>query len=213
MAPGADAVEIRGDVGVAAWISCAGKPPWVLPDDQRRDDERSLTYDWEPLEDELELLGHPRLRLTLTAPSSGRLSLGEAQRRLRGRRVGTRLARDPQPRPPARTRGSAASRARDSDGRRARARGDVLDLRAGPSRATCARGLRLAEHVAAAARRRARRRSRLRRARAADARRPVADPRAGSPHAAGDHRRLRARTHTGHPSSDGSSAGRTRRVS
>ncbi len=64
-----DAVEIRGDVGVTAWISCAGKPPWVLPDDQRRDDERSLTYDWEPLEDELELLGHPRLRLTLTAPS------------------------------------------------------------------------------------------------------------------------------------------------
>lgn len=63
-----DVVEIAGDVGIAAWISCAGKPPWVLPDDQRDDDARSLTYDWERLHDELELLGHPRLRLTVTSP-------------------------------------------------------------------------------------------------------------------------------------------------
>ena len=57
----------EGDVGTAAWISCAGKPPWTLPDDQREDDALSLTYDW-PLEEELELLGHPRLRLTVTSP-------------------------------------------------------------------------------------------------------------------------------------------------
>jgi putative CocE/NonD family hydrolase len=62
-----DHVVVHGDVGTAAWISCAGKPPWTLPEDQREDDERSLTYDW-PLDDELELLGHPRLRLTVTSP-------------------------------------------------------------------------------------------------------------------------------------------------
>lgn len=64
---GSDAIEVRGDVGVAAWISCAGKPPWVLPDDQRDDDARSLTYEWGPLSDELEVLGHPRVRLTVTS--------------------------------------------------------------------------------------------------------------------------------------------------
>ena len=62
-----DRIAVRGDVGTAAWISCAGKPPWTLPDDQREDDALSLTYDW-PLEEELELLGHPRLRLTVTSP-------------------------------------------------------------------------------------------------------------------------------------------------
>jgi uncharacterized protein len=65
---GDDRIEILGDVGVAAWISCAGKPPWVLPDDQRADDDRSLTYDWLPLESQLEILGHPRVRLTVTSP-------------------------------------------------------------------------------------------------------------------------------------------------
>jgi len=64
---GADRIVVRGDVGTAAWISCAGKPPWTLPDDQREDDARSLTYDWAPLEHELEILGHPRLRLTVTS--------------------------------------------------------------------------------------------------------------------------------------------------
>ena len=59
---------MRGDVGTAAWISCAGKSPWTLPDDQREDDERSLLYDWPALEDELEILGHPRLSVTVTSP-------------------------------------------------------------------------------------------------------------------------------------------------
>ena len=63
-----DEVVARGDVGVAAWISCAGKPPWGLPDDQREDDARSLTYDWKPLDDELEVLGHPRVRLVVSSP-------------------------------------------------------------------------------------------------------------------------------------------------
>jgi len=64
----ADRISVRGDVGTAAWISCAGKAPWGLPDDQREDDARSLTYDWPALDDELELLGHPRLRLSVTSP-------------------------------------------------------------------------------------------------------------------------------------------------
>ena len=63
-----DRIDVEGDVGVAAWISCAGKPPWTLPEDQREDDARSLTYDWEALDAELEILGHPRVRLTATSP-------------------------------------------------------------------------------------------------------------------------------------------------
>jgi uncharacterized protein len=64
----ADRITVRGDVGTEAWISCAGKPPWTLPEDQRADDAQSLTYDWTPLEDELEILGHPQLRVTVTSP-------------------------------------------------------------------------------------------------------------------------------------------------
>ena len=65
---GIDTIYVRGDVGRAAWISCAGKLPWGLPDDQRFDDALSLTYDWEPLEADLDVMGHPRLRLTVTSP-------------------------------------------------------------------------------------------------------------------------------------------------
>jgi predicted acyl esterase len=61
-------IPMQGDVGTAAWISCAGKPPWTLPEDQRDDDARSLAYTWDPLEEELEVLGHPRVRLTVTSP-------------------------------------------------------------------------------------------------------------------------------------------------
>lgn len=63
-----DRITVVGDVGIAAWISCAGKPPWTLPEDQSEDDARSLAYEWEPLDDELEVLGHPRVRLTVTSP-------------------------------------------------------------------------------------------------------------------------------------------------
>jgi hypothetical protein len=43
---GVDTIEVSPDVGVAAWISCAGALPWGQPSDQRVDDARSLTYDW-----------------------------------------------------------------------------------------------------------------------------------------------------------------------
>jgi putative CocE/NonD family hydrolase len=64
---GDDVVAVRGDVGRTAWISCAGRPPWGLPDDQRADDAYSLLYDWDPLASELDVLGHPRVSLTVTA--------------------------------------------------------------------------------------------------------------------------------------------------
>jgi uncharacterized protein len=66
---GTDRLEVRADVGSAAWISCAGHLPFGQPDDQREDDAWSLTYDW-GLEEELEILGHPRLvvRVGASAP-------------------------------------------------------------------------------------------------------------------------------------------------
>jgi uncharacterized protein len=61
-----DRLEVRPDVGSSAWISCAGHLPFGQPGDQRSDDAWSLTYDWE-LEEELELLGHPRLAVRVAA--------------------------------------------------------------------------------------------------------------------------------------------------
>jgi hypothetical protein len=61
-----DRLEVRPDVGSAAWISCAGHLPFGQPDDQREDDAWSLTYDWE-LDQELEILGAPRLAVRVGA--------------------------------------------------------------------------------------------------------------------------------------------------
>ncbi len=64
---GDDVLPIRGDVGAAAWISCAGNLPWGQPTDQRPDEALSLTYTWDPLEDDLEIWGHPRLRVRVAS--------------------------------------------------------------------------------------------------------------------------------------------------
>jgi uncharacterized protein len=64
---GPDELRVRGDVGVAAWISCAGGLPWGQPDDQRPDEAYSLVYDGAPLEDEVEILGHPRVDVTVAS--------------------------------------------------------------------------------------------------------------------------------------------------
>jgi predicted acyl esterase len=64
---GPDELDVRGDVGHTAWISCAGEMPWGQPDDQRPDELHSLTYTWEPLERELEILGHAELRVRVAA--------------------------------------------------------------------------------------------------------------------------------------------------
>ena len=67
---GPDVLEVRGDVGWTAWLSCAAAPPWGQPMDQRPDETFSLVYDWAPLRDELEILGHPKLhaRVASSAP-------------------------------------------------------------------------------------------------------------------------------------------------
>ncbi len=60
-------IEIRGDVGASAWISCAGRLPWGQPIDQREDDALSLVYEWQPLDAELEIMGHAELAATITS--------------------------------------------------------------------------------------------------------------------------------------------------
>jgi predicted acyl esterase len=65
-AGGADVVEIRGDVGVTGSIWCAATLPFGLPWDQRPDEAFSLVYDW-PVAEETEIMGRPRVELTVTA--------------------------------------------------------------------------------------------------------------------------------------------------
>src|SRR5438034_990477 len=62
-----DELEVRGDVGWTAWISCAGNLPYGQPQDQRPDEAWSVVYEWPPLAEELEILGHPRVGVTITS--------------------------------------------------------------------------------------------------------------------------------------------------
>jgi putative CocE/NonD family hydrolase len=66
----ADELDVRGDVGANGSIWCAGTLPFGQPLDQRPDEAYSLCYEWEPISEELEILGYPRvdLRLRSTAP-------------------------------------------------------------------------------------------------------------------------------------------------
>jgi uncharacterized protein len=57
-----DRLVVRGDVGLAAWNSCAGALPWGQPLDQRDDNSRSLVYDW-TLDATAELLGNGTVSL------------------------------------------------------------------------------------------------------------------------------------------------------
>jgi predicted acyl esterase len=66
---GMDELPIEGDVGASAWISCAGRLPWGQPSDQREDDARSLVYEWGPYAEELEIMGHARVSVAVTAPA------------------------------------------------------------------------------------------------------------------------------------------------
>ena len=60
---GTEELAVEADVGTSAWISCAGRLPWGQPSDGREDDARSLLVEWGPFEDEVEIMGHPRLTL------------------------------------------------------------------------------------------------------------------------------------------------------
>ena len=62
-----DTLEVRGDVGVTASISCAGHLPFGQPFDQRPDEAYSLVYDFGILDEELEILGYPTFEVTVTA--------------------------------------------------------------------------------------------------------------------------------------------------
>ena len=65
-----DELEVRGDVGWTAWISCAGHLPYGQPQDQRPDEAWSVVYEWPPLSEELEILGHPRVRVIVTSSAA-----------------------------------------------------------------------------------------------------------------------------------------------
>lgn len=57
-----DETDVRGDVGIMAWNSCAGGLPWGQPLDQRPDNASSITYDWVHV-DEKVLLGNCAVKL------------------------------------------------------------------------------------------------------------------------------------------------------
>ncbi|HEX6248081.1 MAG TPA: CocE/NonD family hydrolase [Nocardioidaceae bacterium] len=62
---GRPAYDVRPDVGVDAWIDCAGHLPWGQSSDQRHDDAESMTWDRDA--DAVTLMGHPRVRLRVSA--------------------------------------------------------------------------------------------------------------------------------------------------
>jgi len=68
--PGAaddDTLQVRGDVGVTGSIWCAGDLPFGEPWDQRPDEAFSLVYDWPSPGEPLEIMGHPRVELTIAS--------------------------------------------------------------------------------------------------------------------------------------------------
>ncbi len=56
---------VRPEVGVDAWISCAGHLPYGQSSDQRFDDAASLTWEWDG--SGLEIMGHCRVRLRIVS--------------------------------------------------------------------------------------------------------------------------------------------------
>ena len=57
---------VRPDVGIDAWISCAGHLPYGQSGDQRVDDAKSMTWDF-PVTEPIEIAGHAHLRTQVTA--------------------------------------------------------------------------------------------------------------------------------------------------
>jgi uncharacterized protein len=59
---------VRPDVGVDAWIDCAGHLPWGQSGDQRHDDVESLTWEWAAAGERI--MGQPRatLRVSVDKP-------------------------------------------------------------------------------------------------------------------------------------------------
>lgn len=59
------AYVVRPNVGMDAWIDCAGHLPWGQSGDQRFDDAASLTWEWDA--EAVALMGHPKVRLRVSA--------------------------------------------------------------------------------------------------------------------------------------------------
>ena len=57
---------VRPDVGIDAWISCAGHLPYGQSGDQRVDDAKSITWDF-PVDEPIEIAGHVHVRAHVTA--------------------------------------------------------------------------------------------------------------------------------------------------
>jgi hypothetical protein len=65
-APNGHSMAVEGDVGVSGSIWCAADLPFGVPWDQREDEARSLVYEW-TMDEGVEILGHPRVWLTVTS--------------------------------------------------------------------------------------------------------------------------------------------------
>jgi hypothetical protein len=63
-----ETLVVRGDVGTTAHIRGSYEPPYGLPIDQRPDDAMSLVFEW-PVQEELEVLGNPRLEAAVRSSS------------------------------------------------------------------------------------------------------------------------------------------------
>ncbi len=63
--PGPRSLVVEPDVGIAAWIDCAGHLPWGLSTDQREDDARSMVWDW--MGNEEMVVGQPSVQLMISA--------------------------------------------------------------------------------------------------------------------------------------------------
>ena len=60
-----DSLMVQGDVGTSGSIWCAAQLPFGPPMDQRPDEAFSLVYDWPELEEDMEILGHPKVEATI----------------------------------------------------------------------------------------------------------------------------------------------------
>ena len=67
---GPRSLAVEPDIGTSAWIDCAGHLPWGLSGDQRDDDARSLTWEWDPQPDASSGSRVVRLRLSASAPAA-----------------------------------------------------------------------------------------------------------------------------------------------
>jgi predicted acyl esterase len=65
-----DVLGVRGDVGVTGSIWCAADLPFGPPWDQRPDEAFSLVYDWPAFEEPFEIMGHPRVELTVASSTA-----------------------------------------------------------------------------------------------------------------------------------------------